>query len=167
MNVLSATRRGGGTVRHRTQGTGFTLMELLVVLVLISAMTAYAVPRVTGVISGQALRGSVRELAAGLRLARSEALRRGRVVDFHIDVAGRRFWIPGTAGERTLPGDFRIRLLTARSQLLDDERGYIRFFPDGSSSGGEISVESDRGGKRVVVDWLTGRSQVDDVTQNS
>jgi general secretion pathway protein H len=34
--------------------------------------------------------------------------------------------------------------------------GSIRFFPDGSSTGGGVLLESDQAGYDVLVDWLTG-----------
>jgi general secretion pathway protein H len=38
--------------------------------------------------------------------------------------------------------------------------GSIRFFPDGSSTGGSISLASGRETHTVVVDWLTGRVRI-------
>jgi general secretion pathway protein H len=38
--------------------------------------------------------------------------------------------------------------------------GEIRFFPDGSSTGGEITLAGGNAHRYVQVDWLTGRVAV-------
>jgi general secretion pathway protein H len=51
-------------------------------------------------------------------------------------------------------------MLTGRDQVISESEGSIRFDPDGSSSGGRISI---RGGGQlwtVGVDWLSGRVSV-------
>ena len=40
--------------------------------------------------------------------------------------------------------------------------GAIRFFPDGSSTGGEIMLAGAAGTFFVRVDWLTGRIRIDE-----
>ncbi|MCK7491838.1 MAG: hypothetical protein MZW92_09370 [Comamonadaceae bacterium] len=40
--------------------------------------------------------------------------------------------------------------------MLDAATGNIRFFPDGSSTGGAITVSGPKLAYRVNVDWLTG-----------
>ncbi|MEH6874543.1 MAG: GspH/FimT family pseudopilin, partial [Candidatus Competibacter sp.] len=49
-----------------------------------------------------------------------------------------------------------LKLYTARSELLDNTTGSIRFFPDGSSTGGAITVGGAKLAYRINVDWLTG-----------
>jgi general secretion pathway protein H len=73
-----------------------------------------------------------------------------------LDLAGRRFAVSGDAREVALPNSVELRLYTAQSEVLDREKGYIRFFPDGSSTGGAITVSGPKLAYRVNVDWLTG-----------
>ena len=56
----------------------------------------------------------------------------------------------------TLPNSVELHLYTAQSEVLDREKGRIRFFPDGSSTGGAITVSGSKLAYRVNVDWLTG-----------
>ncbi len=58
---------------------GVTILELLIVLTIMALAAAIVVPVFTGGVSNAELRGAARQLAAGLRLARSEAVaaRRG------------------------------------------------------------------------------------------
>ena len=67
-----------------------------------------------------------------------------------------------TLGDRThpLPPWIRLGLFTAQSERIDAARGSIRFFPDGSSTGGRVTLATDRESYWVDVDWLTGRVSV-------
>ena len=61
-----------------------------------------------------------------------------------------------------LPKDIELKLFTAQSEILSDTRGGIRFYPDGSSTGGRITVASGERKYLVDVDWLTGRVSITD-----
>ncbi len=52
---------------------GFTLLELIVVLVIISLMSALIVPRLTGPMSRMDLKTAAKKISAALRYARSQA----------------------------------------------------------------------------------------------
>ena len=47
-----------------------------------------------------------------------------------------------------------------RSEVEEGNRGRIRFFPDGSSTGGRVTLTSDERLYHVDVDWLTGQVRV-------
>jgi len=107
---------------------GFTLLELLVVLLIAASAIALVLPQLSGARAGIVLKSSAREVAGALRAARGEAIARHREVSFV------------TAAEV--------------SGSLD---GVIRFFPDGSSSGGSIRLSAAGRSYVIEVDWLTGR----------
>jgi len=55
-----------------------------------------------------------------------------------------------------LPANMRMTLLTADNEITGRNSGRIRFFPDGASTGGHISVFLGNDEWRINVDWLTG-----------
>jgi general secretion pathway protein H len=136
---------------------GLTLLEILIVIALMVILAAFVIPMFGGPVSTSELRSSARQLAAGLRLARSEALSQRRETFLVIDVAGRRFKVDREAREHTLPKRVELKLFTAQNDLVSDSVGSIRFFPDGGSNGGRITVASGERKFDVDVDWLTGR----------
>lgn len=138
---------------------GFTLIELLAVLLILSLVAAVVVPSIVRSSAVEA-RGAARTLVSGLRRARSHALTRLRAADFAVDVERREFRLPDETSARKLPERVDLSLFTARSQLTGDSSGSIRFFPDGSSSGGRITVSSGGQSYLVDVDWLTGKVSV-------
>jgi len=146
--------------RHARAGqTGFTLFELLIAITLVAALTAVAVPVFTRS-AGTEVKAAARTLAAGLRRTRSRAVLQGRAQVLALDVKRHAFRV-GTAGRtRALPSDVTLQLFTARSELLGERAGAIRFYPDGSSTGGRITVTA--GDRRLLVDvnWLSGRVRI-------
>lgn len=135
---------------------GLTLLELLIVLAIIAIVTAVVIPVVNGV-SNAEMRSAARQLASGLRLARSEAVAQRRETFLVIDLAGRRFKVDRDAREYALPRNVELKLFTAQKDLVDEKVGSIRFYPDGGSNGGRITLGAGERKFEVDVDWLTGR----------
>lgn len=144
--------------RRRRSGwqRGFTLLEILVALVIGVLLIALVPPLLSGLGGATEVRSAVRQLAAGLRGARNEAVTRQQEATLTLDLAQHRFAVSGDPREIALPEGIALKLDTAQSELLDRTTGSIRFFPDGSSTGGAITVSGSKLAFRVNVDWLTG-----------
>lgn len=136
---------------------GVTLLELLIVLAIMALGAAMVMPMLGSGVSNTELRSAARQLASGLRLARSEAVAQRRETFLVLDVAGRRFKVDRNVQEHALPRDVELKLFTAQNDLVNDKVGSIRFYPDGGSNGGRITVGSGERKYEVDVDWLTGR----------
>jgi len=141
---------------------GFTLLEIMVALVI--AVAAYAL--VAGVIfrgpSQYDLKTSARQLAAALRQAQSTAMATRRDTTLTLDVDTREFAVTGESQPHKLPEGLELKLFTAQSEVENDKRAAIRFYPDGSSTGGRITVALGERKYLVDVDWLTGRVSIAD-----
>ncbi|MFQ5534661.1 MAG: GspH/FimT family pseudopilin [Sphingomonadales bacterium] len=157
---ISPTSRAGAT-------SGFTLLELLVVLLILGLVAGLTAPFLTaGNRSEKELKRTALELAAGLRLARAEAIKANRETLFMLDI-GRRVYSLGSGKPNVeLAAGFDLTLVAARSERVG-QAGGIRFFADGSSTGGVITVSDQEEGQaqdkyRITVDWLTGRVRIGD-----
>jgi len=139
--------------------TGFTLIELLAVLSILALVAVFVVPSLGG---GEVLemKSAARSLAAGLRHTRNQALNNNRSAAMAVDVGKREFRLPGEKRVRKLPEQIDIVLFTARSEQQGQQEGAIRFFPDGSSTGGRVTLSGQRVRFLVDVDWLTGKVSV-------
>lgn len=144
--------------RHR----GFTLLELLLVLVIAAAGYALAVRFTAGGVSGAELKSAARSVAAGLRDARGRAIATQEPAALTIDLERRAFEVSGGGRSRALPERLELKLYTAQSEIVDERRGSIRFYPDGSSTGGRVTIASGERALLVDVDWLTGRVSIRD-----
>jgi general secretion pathway protein H len=136
---------------------GFTLIELLVVLVIMSMAYALASPMISSGVSGTELKASARQLAAGLRKTRSEAIARRHEAVMTLDAEERNFRLSGESRVYRLPRSVMVQLFTAKSELVNGNVGSIRFYPDGGSTGGRITVSSHERKYDVDVNWLTGQ----------
>ena len=141
---------------------GFTLIEVIVVLAVLGLALALVVGYKPPWSSGLGVKATAAELASGLRLARSEAIVANRSVAFRLDVNGHRYRV-GAGAERPLPANIVLELLTITGENRGPGVGDIRFHPDGSSTGGRISLAAGQQHVAVGVDWLTGRISIADV----
>ena len=135
---------------------GFTLLELLVVLVVMTLVIG-AVPIVmSGGVSGLGLKAAAREVAGALRHARGRAIALNDEVVFAIDGETGRYAVTpgGRAGVLAEGTEVRVRPESAANA--------VRFFPDGGSTGGRVTISRDRRRYELRIDWLTGQVTIDD-----
>ncbi|WP_043739548.1 GspH/FimT family pseudopilin [Thioalkalivibrio nitratireducens] len=136
---------------------GFTMIELMVVLVILSVGLVLVVPRFDGALAGLEIKGAARDLASGLRYARGRAIASGEPVGLFVDVEQGLYWIGDDARQRKLPGGIDLRMVTGTTEVVGDSVGAITFFPDGSATGGRLTLAAGQRRYRVDVQWLTGR----------
>ncbi|MCB1867743.1 MAG: GspH/FimT family pseudopilin [Gammaproteobacteria bacterium] len=140
--------------------SGFSLIELLIALILLIGVLAFAPPYFNKGLSSAKFKSSVRLVAAGLRSAQSQAISGNREKLFILDVEKRKFTVGAGSPPTKLPSSLMLNLKTAESEQISDSEGGIRFFPDGSSTGGTITVASDTSALSLSVDWITGKVEI-------
>jgi len=141
---------------------GFTLLEMVIVMVIAAAAYAVMLSGPLGKASAADLKAAARTLASGLRQAQSTAMVTRRDSLLSLDLDAREYVLPGDSEPRKLPDNIDLKLYTAQSEVTSDKKGAIRFYPDGSSTGGRITVFSGPRKFLVDVDWLTGRVTIND-----
>lgn len=176
-----ASGTGNRRLPRSSCAAGFTLLELLVVLALIAALAGLALPRLTPDRLRPDARQASWEIAAALRATRGAAIAGNFPYRFDLDLSRRSYRAvitearmpPGgdaytTDNERSAGGDtvtevlpetLSLRITTVATKSTR-ETASIRFFPDGSSSGGRIEVAGPGGQFEIRVDWLTGRVRI-------
>jgi general secretion pathway protein H len=143
--------------RPSSRGAGVTMIELLVVLSIMALIAAMVMPLVSGSVSTTELKSAAREVAAGLRYARNDAVATRQETRLVFDLEARTFRIDRDARVHTLPKKAELKLFTAQSDIADEKTGAIRFYPDGGASGGRLTIAAGERKYEVDVDWLTGR----------
>lgn len=146
----------------RGQSRGFTLLEIIVVLVIGAIAYSLMIGITSRGASTSDLKAAARTLASGLRQAQTMAITTRRDASLTVDMESREYTLPGETAPRDLPKGIDLKLYTAQSEVTSERKGGIRFYPDGSSTGGRITVSAGERKYLVDVDWLTGRVSIED-----
>ncbi len=170
---------------------GFTLLELTVVLFILTLAVALIAPSLGRPFGQLRLQAASKDLAALCRFARTQAISQQGVVEVVLDRQTNAYWLRGpewlisrlsgiehvnTAENPEQPWEARWRQARVRAlpsgvtlksvvlntgPLREDERGAMAFFPNGSSTGGEVWLSNEKGrGYRIVVDPSIGRVRI-------
>lgn len=146
--------------------SGFTLIEVMLVLVIIAIAYTLLPRMVFSGVSGAELKTNVRAVATGLRMTRDKAIHSKKEAVLTLDLENRAFTVPTDPVSETrqhkLNEQLDVKLFTAQADLISEKVGSIRFYPDGSSNGGRVSIGT--GGRvfEIDVDWLTGHVTIDE-----
>jgi general secretion pathway protein H len=138
---------------------GFTLVELLVVLVIAALVLALVGTSISRSISGAEMRNAAHKLAASLRYTRTHAILSKSEQVFMVDTEKHTYQAAKRKAEQ-LPEGMNVELNTARSELTSETAGGIRFYPDGGSTGGNVRLEANGRVYQVNVAWLTGEASL-------
>jgi general secretion pathway protein H len=158
---MSSTGEGRGAGSRR----GFTLIEVIVVLGIVAMIAVLAVPQFSALTPGLELRATAEELRADIRRVRNAALRENRETVLLVDLDSRT-WRDGAGRWRgEAPEDIDLALVIARQEQFSDGEGGVRFYPDGSSTGGTVTLGRGARALRVTVDWFDGRVRIDEADE--
>lgn len=136
---------------------GFSLLELLLVITVAGLIAAVAIPSLPGALESARLRGSAGEVRATLTLARTLAVSEARNRSVAFDLDRGEYGIDGDARKRLLPEGIRLAALRPGGSAEEQGVVRVRFYPDGSADGAEVTISSSGGGRmRIRVDPLTG-----------
>lgn len=141
---------------------GYSLLEVIVVIVIIGLSYTLLPKMVFSGVSGAELRSNARAVATGLRLTRDAAINTRREAVMTLNLEAREFTVQNDAKVHKLHDKLDVKLYTSQADLITDKVGTIRFYPDGSSNGGRVTVAAGGRAFEVDVDWLTGRVSIKD-----
>jgi general secretion pathway protein H len=134
---------------------GFTLLEVLIVVVVLSlaaSVVGFALPDVQTRVRLSETGAKVESL---LLAARAEARRASAIRWVVFDLDARRYHVDGSDQWNDLPLGLELSVTSAR-ELGSPRQPVIAFLPDGTSSGGVITLRGSGGVVTRRVEWLTG-----------
>lgn len=144
---------------HSRANRGFTLLEMLAVILLIGIATAAVSVSVTRGLASARVSSAGAEMSAALRATRAQAIVRGEPQNFDVDTQANSYRnVKGR--DISLPKGMRLSITSAKEDQPNAHTGRIRFFPDGSSTGGRITLQIGKRQWHVNVSWLTGEVRV-------
>jgi prepilin-type N-terminal cleavage/methylation domain-containing protein len=164
---------------------GFTLIEMVVVLVLISLSIALITPSLSSFSKRVEMKATAKKVSGILRYFRSESIQKGRVYQILFDSGtgeirirvlekeekegeGKSEEKKGAEEAKTqemrypLPGGVLIREVKIPSPEFPSDLPTIEFYPTGGSNGGAILLEmQDQKGYWIKVHFLTGIVEIE------
>lgn len=138
---------------------GFTLIELMAVIVLLGVALAVGGMALGGSLRRNALPAAAHDLAAALQWTRAQAMAQRHSEALELDLAHPGYQAPGLP-RASLPTGTALQVTTALHEQVTASEAGIQFFPNGTSTGGQIVLA--RGHQRWAVEiaWLTGQVRV-------
>jgi len=137
-----------------TRANGFTLLELIVVLVLVSTVLAMAAPSLRGFVGGRQTANAAAQVLSLTKLARSQAVVQGRVYRLNIDTETKTYWLTMQRAGSFVPLGFehgrRFQFPDGVSVKLElplgnNSASYIQFYPDGRNDEARIELTGQQG----------------------
>ncbi len=137
---------------------------MILVMALIAAASLLAMAAFGSGMQGMKMRAAAKDVAAQMRFARAVAISSGQAQDVIIDPAARQ-WQGAKGRSGDLPAVGEVVFTGARASQFapgdgNDDKGTVRFFPDGAATGGRVRLLASGGGWDVDVGWLTGDVKV-------
>jgi prepilin-type N-terminal cleavage/methylation domain-containing protein len=160
---------------------GFSLMELVIVLIIIGFSSSLVMPSLSRFSKSVELKATAKKVSGILRYYRSEAVQKGKVHQVLFDPDLREVIIQllestedksaNKKGEEMvqknkyhLPVGIQIKELKIPSPQYAADFPAIEFYPNGGSNGGSILLDSqDQRGYRIKVHFLTGIVEIEGV----
>ncbi len=147
-------------LQNETRDEGFSLLELIVVLAMVAAITALSLPNLWRKPADIALRTTALDMAAMMRATRADAVRRNNERAFLIDPAQRTYWTDAQPAPRAIPAALGIDAEFSARTRETALSGRYAFFADGTSSGGKIVLREGAATATISIDGLTGNAEV-------
>lgn len=142
--------------RRTHRRAGFTMLEMLVALAILSLIMGASTQLLRPPSPKLRVESAARALCSALRATHSRAVATNGETQVVVDLARKKFSSP-VAAEAALPFDAALNVQVAQGQQ-GNQAAAIVFFPDGTSTGGDISIDIAGSHASISVNWLTGET---------
>lgn len=153
---------------------GFSLIELILVLFLIGLIAGLVTPFLISTLERTKSQSEVRKIASTLRYARNQAISQKTPFAFAANIDDKRYWITPLYSNETLrvfslAPEIRFSQFVFQEETIVHGSFSIVFYPQGSSSGGSIDLETTSAGKAptlysIALDPVTGKPLIEERT---
>jgi general secretion pathway protein H len=140
---------------------GFTLLELVVVLfVVVLGFSVIGLNLSSGNDSTE-VKAAARDIVSALRYARGQALTMHQEATVDVNLSDNSYMVSGRDKLYQIPKAIDVTVVTAQTELTKEGMASIRFFADGSSTGGRITLGRAQASWKIDINWLTGQIELE------
>jgi Tfp pilus assembly protein FimT len=149
---------------------GFTLLELVLVLLLMGLIAGFTLPFVASTLDRLKLQSEVRKISSALQFARSEAISKKAIFTFNIDIDENRYWLAipkhnEVTQSKTIDRTVRTLDYQGTDETIKEGSFIILFYPSGNSSGGTLRFKSindkdENNIYAVIIDPIIGKPKI-------
>jgi prepilin-type N-terminal cleavage/methylation domain-containing protein len=154
-------------MNRRDNRRGFTLIELILVMVVVFTLATVVAPRFSDFFPSFQVRKSTDQLMAWARKARSDAALTGTRQRLYVDATNQKYWIEVESRPIKDPGKFvklsgawtpetlpqSVVFETVEVKDLETQTGavkYVEFRPDGTSTEATVTISNDAGDRQIL-----------------
>lgn len=141
---------------------GFTLLELIIVLVVSVLGFAAVGSNISSGNQSTRLQAAARDMASALRYAHGQALVTRQPVSVSVNLDENSYRISNKDKVYFMDEQIEISVVVAEEEMQEGKEASIRFFADGSATGGRITLEWGKQLRRIDVNWITGAVAISD-----
>lgn len=139
---------------------GFSLVEMLIVITILALATSLAMPALQRSPDRLLVEINARRVAVIMRLAKTRAMFGNIQSLVSIDLQERKVTFSDEPPLQ-LPHSIFLEVVAARLERTGASTAGFRFYPDGTSTGGEIVLSLKDAQAKISVNWLTGSTTLE------
>jgi general secretion pathway protein H len=136
-------------------GAGFTLLEVILVLFLISLILGLSTVFFANTMPSNRLNATAREISATIRYARTLARVNGEMHTLTIDLDSKLYWIEGSTSKK-IPDDINIKIIDPLLGEVHNGKYPITFYETGGIEGGTIVLSTKKKTVNIELDPIVG-----------
>jgi len=135
--------------------SGFTLLELIIVIFLITLMVGLSAVFFANTLPSGRFSATAREIASTIRQARHLAQLNGEKQVVTIDMDSKSYGIEGRS-EKKLPLELHLKVIDALTGDITSGKYHMTFHPAGSTEGGTVVLWYEAKSAQINVDPVAG-----------
>ncbi len=142
-------------IRHRINDKGFTLLEMIIVLFLMTLILGISTIFFANILPSSRFDATVRNISATIRQARSLARIHNESQVVTIDLDSKTYDLTGHSSKE-IPSDISVKIIDPIYGELNEGKYHFILHPTGGVEGGTIIVWTDKKKASIQIDPIVG-----------